>query len=281
MSDRPIRRWLITGVSSGLGRAVAEHALAQGDIVVGTLRQSAQMAEFETLAPGRAFALQLDVTDDAAVEAGVATAIETAGGLDILVNNAGYALMGPTEDISVEEARRQIETNVMGVVKTTLAVLPYFRAHGGGRIVNIGSVASVIGFPTNAFYSASKHAVAGFSEGVAKEVGRFGIKVTVVEPGGFRTKFGASSLVLPAKVSPHNVELVETIRSRLQTFAGNATNDPARGAAVIGALVEMDEPPIHLPLGADGFKMIGDALKARQDEYAKFEAFGSDTAYPA
>jgi NAD(P)-dependent dehydrogenase (short-subunit alcohol dehydrogenase family) len=272
------KRWIVTGVSSGLGRSIAEAALRRGHAVAGTLRDEGQFADFEALAPGRAIAVRMDVTDDAGVAAAMADAISRLGGLDVLVNNAGYALMGPAEDISLDEAALQMNTNFLGVLRVTKAALPTLREQGGGRIINIASVAAVIGFPMNSLYSASKHAVAGFSEGLAKEVARHGIKVTSVEPGGFRTKFGTGSLKLPAQVSEANAPVVETIKARMTAFAADAVNDPDKGGEVICDLAEMDEPPVHLALGADGYRMITDALKARLAEYERFEPFGSATA---
>jgi NAD(P)-dependent dehydrogenase (short-subunit alcohol dehydrogenase family) len=276
-TDTP-RRWLITGVSSGLGRAIAEYALERGDIVVGTLRQPAQMAAFAALAPGRAFPLQLDVTDDAAVGPAVAEAIAMAGGLDVLVNNAGYALVGAAEDMALAEARRQMETNFIAVLKTCQAVLPHFRAQGHGRILNIASVAAVMSFPLYTLYAASKHAVAGFTEGFAREVKRFGVRVSSVEPGGFRTNFGGSSMVVTENVSEPYAANIEATRARMAGFGGQAANDPLRGAAVIAALVELDEPPVHVALGADGYSMITGALQSRLEEYAAFREMASDTA---
>lgn len=277
--SKPGKRWLITGVSSGLGRALAEHALSRGDIVVGTLRKREQFDAFAALAPGRAIPLQLDVTDDAAVAPAVAEAIAQAGGLDVLVNNAGYALMGPVEDIALTEARHEIETNFFGVLKLSQAVLPHFKAQGGGRIINIASVAAVVGFPMNALYSASKFAVSGLSEALAKEWAGFGVKVTSVEPGGFRTNFALGSLALPQAVSPHNAAAVEAIQTRMAGFARTATNDPAKGAAVIAALADLDDPPAHLALGADGYAMITGALQGRLAEYERFKDFAGGTAY--
>ncbi|HET6971870.1 MAG TPA: SDR family oxidoreductase, partial [Phenylobacterium sp.] len=229
------RRWLVTGVSSGLGRAIAEAALARGDLVAGTLRKPDQMAAFSALAPGRAFPIQLDVIDDAAVGAGVAQAIAELGGLDVVVNNAGYALMGAAEDVSIAEARRQMETNFFGPLKICQAVLPHFRAQGHGRIINIASVAAIMGFPMNSMYVASKHAAAGFSESLSKELARFGVKVTSVEPGGFRTEFGTGSLNLPAQVSEPYAQITDALKTRMTQFAGSAVNDPAKGAEVIAA----------------------------------------------
>ena len=280
MSDS-IRRWLITGVSSGLGRAVAKQALLRGDIVVGSLRRRDQFDSFAALAPGRAIPLQLDVTDDAAVAPAVAEAAARAGGLDVLVNNAGYALMGPVEDITLTEARRQIETNLLGVLKVSQAALPYFKAGGGGRIINIGSVAGVVGFPMNGLYAASKFAVLGLSEALSKEWAGFGVKVTSVEPGGFRTNFALGSLAIPQTVAPHNVGAVEAIKARMAGFAKTAANDPDKGAAAIVALADLDEPPAHLALGADGYAMITGALKGRLEEYERFRDLGGATAYDA
>jgi len=274
-----VRKWLITGVSSGLGRAIAEQALARGDIVAGTLRKREQFENFAALAPGRAIPIALDVTDDAAVGPAVSNAIAAADGLDILVNNAGYALMGPIEDIGLAEARREIETNFIGVLKLSQAVLPHFRAQNAGHIINIGSVASVIGFPMNGLYCASKFAVAGLTEALAKEGAAFGLKVTCVEPGGFRTEFGMGSLALPKKVSTHNAAAVDATRIRMAAFAQTAMNDPARGAAVIVALTDLYEPPVHFALGADGYAMITAALQARLAEYERLEGFGGDTAH--
>jgi len=283
MSQAPSKslRWLITGVSSGLGRALAEAALARGDTVVGTLRKPEQFEAFAALAPGRAKPLALDVTDDAAVGPVVERAVAEAGGLDVLVNNAGYALMGAVEDVSLPEMRRQMETNFFGTLKMAQAVLPHFRAQGHGRIINIASVAAVIGFPMNGAYAASKFAVAALSESLGREAERFGIKVTCVEPGGFRTEFGAGSLATPARVSEPYAQATEMLKGRMLAFARTAANDPAKGAQAILSLADLEEPPAHLTLGADGYAMITGALQARLAEYEKFLALGAGTAYDA
>jgi NAD(P)-dependent dehydrogenase (short-subunit alcohol dehydrogenase family) len=272
-------RWLVTGVSSGFGRGIAQAALARGDVVVGTLRRPEQFEAFSALAPGRAFPIQLDVTDDAAVEPAVRSAIEQAGGLDVLVNNAGYPLMGPAEDITLAEARKQIETNFFGVLKMTRAVVPHFRAQGHGRIINISSVAAVVGFPLNSLYVAAKHAVYGFSEAMAGELAPFGIKVTSLEPGGFKTEFGAGSLALPARTSEPYVEAMDTLRARMASFAQRATNDPGKGGAAIVALADLEDPPVHLALGEDGYGMITGALQKRLADYEKNRELGFGTAH--
>ena len=273
------RRWLVTGVSSGLGRSIAAAALTRGGHVAGTLRDVSQFEAFEALAPGRATAIRLDVTSDDQVRSGVEDAIARLGGLDVLVNNAGYALMGPAEDITVEEARQQLDANFLGVLRMVQAVMPTFRSQDAGRIINIASVAGVVGFPMNSLYSASKHAVVGFTEALAKEVSRDGIKVTSVEPGGFRTRFGTAGLKTPSDVSPRNAAVVEKLRARMTEFAGAAVNDPDRGGDAICDLAELDEPPVHVALGADGYAMITGALTTRLEEYERFRTLGGATAY--
>jgi len=273
------RRWLITGVSSGLGRAIAEAALAAGDHVAGTLRKRDQFASFEALAPGRAHAIALDVTEDDAPAVAVEEAVARLGGVDVLVNNAGYALVGPVEDISLVEARQEMETNFFGVLKMCQAVLPHFHARGGGRIINVASVAAVIGFPMNGLYGASKMAVYGLTETLAKELSPYGVKVTSIEPGGFRTNFALGSMAFPEKVSPHNRIAVEATQARMADFARIAQNDPAKGAQAVLALAAMDKPPVHLSLGEDALAMITGALKGRIEEYERFRDIGAKTAF--
>ncbi len=191
MNERK-RAWLITGVSSGLGRALAEAVLSRGEIVIGTLRKREQMAEFEALAPGRANSKLLDVTDKSQVRDAVTQAIQSAGGIDVVVNNAGYGLSGAAEEVSDGEIRQQMETNFFGLVAVTQAALPFMRAQKRGHIVNISSVAGYKGILGMSIYSASKFAVEGFSEGLAAEAAHLGIRVTIVEPGAFRTRWASN-----------------------------------------------------------------------------------------
>ncbi len=273
------KSWLITGVSSGLGRALAEAALARGDQVAGTLRNEAQLAEFEALAPGRAHAISLDVTDDEAVGPAVRAARDAMGGLDVVVNNAGYALIGAAEELSLDEIRRQMETNVVGVIKVCQAVLPLMREAGGGRIINIASVAAARGIPAYSLYCASKYAVSGFSAALALEVGGFGVKVTAVEPGGFRTKFGSTSLTASKRSIEAYAPLVSMIKERMKSFDTLAANDPEKGAEALLALADMDDPPVYAALGADGLQMVRDAVAARLAEYDRSEGVLTDTAF--
>ncbi len=271
------KRWLVTGVSGGLGRAIAVHALARGDIVAGTLRRADQLAAFAHVAPGRAHPVQLDVTDDN-VAPTLETAIAAMGGVDVLVNNAGYCLVGAAEDVSLAEARLELETNLLGTLKMIQAVVPFFRAQANGRIINVASVAGAMGIPLFSLYSASKFAVVGLSEALAKELAPFGIRVTAVEPGGLRTEFGAGSLHVSATVSPPYAAATHNITTRLAAARDKAVNDPAKAAAAIASLVDMADPPVHAAIGADGLTAVRAALEARLMDYARGGPELTDTA---
>jgi NAD(P)-dependent dehydrogenase (short-subunit alcohol dehydrogenase family) len=274
------KAWLITGVSSGLGRAIAEAALGAGDVVVGTLRKPEQFAAFEALAPGRAHALALDVTNAEAVGPAVDAAAALAGGLDVVVNNAGYGLVGAVEELTEAEAAREMDTNFFGVFRVVKAAIPHLKARGGGSILNIGSVAGARGFPGMGLYCASKFAVAGLSQALAKELAPFGIRVTVVEPGGFRTNFGAASMAWAQNPLPDYAAMTTRLRESMERPVVPAPNDPARGATVVLALAAMENPPVHLALGADGRKYIRDAIHARLADYDLHVDLVESTAYP-
>lgn len=274
------RTWFVTGVSSGLGRAIAQAALAAGDTVVGTLRKPEQFAAFEALAPGRAHAIALDVTDASAVPAAVQKAVDLTGGLDVVVNNAGYGLVGAVEELTEPEAELQMDTNFFGVFRVVKAAIPHLKSRGGGAIINIGSVASARGFPSMGMYSASKFAVAGLSQALSKELAPFNIRVTVVEPGGFRTNFGAGSMGWAANPLPDYAATTARMRDSMERPAVPAPNDPARGAQVILALSAMASPPAHMALGSDGRKMVQSAVSARLADYDLHVDLVESTAYP-
>lgn len=274
------KTWFVTGVSSGLGRAIAEAALSAGHVVVGTLRKADQFAAFEALAPGRAHALSLDVTDAEAVGPAVDSVTRLTGGLDVVVNNAGYGLVGAVEELSEAEAAREMDTNFFGVFRVVKAAIPHLKARGGGSIINIGSVAGARGFPGMGLYCASKFAVAGLSQALAKELAPFGIRVTVVEPGGFRTNFGVASMTWAQDPLPDYASMTARMRESMERPTVPAPNDPARGAAVILALAAMEKPPVHLALGADGRKYILDAIHARLADYDLHVDLVESTAYP-
>jgi NAD(P)-dependent dehydrogenase (short-subunit alcohol dehydrogenase family) len=272
------RRWLVTGVSSGLGRALAEHVLDRGHTVVGTLRRANAAEEFEELAPGRSLALVLDLSDETAVPGVVRQAAARAGGLDVLVNNAGYSLVGAVEETSLAEAAQIMATNFFAPLRLTQAVLPLFREQGHGFIVNVASVASTIGFPLTAMYSASKGALAAWSDALAAELAGSGLRVTCVEPGGLRTRFAGPSLRSVALSLPEYADAVAATKQRYAAAADHMPNDPARAAAVIADLAEMDQPPVRLALGADAHTYLTDALQQRIADYSRHHDWCTDTA---
>jgi NAD(P)-dependent dehydrogenase (short-subunit alcohol dehydrogenase family) len=208
--------------------------------------------------------LSLNVTDEIQAEMAVQTIIKTFGRLDVLVNNAGYGNVSPIEDTSLAEFRAQIETNLFGVIILTKAVLPYFRERKGGRIIQITSIAGRIGPIGRAPYAAAKWGVEGFTESLAKEVAPLGIKVTIVEPGGFRTDFAGSSTVLRAGRPEYDSTVGATARFQ-ESYNGKQPGDPARAAAAILTLASMEEPPLRIVLGSDAY------AAAEKNDLAKIE----------
>ncbi len=274
-----MKTWLITGASSGFGQAFANAALEHGDSVVATFRNAAQAKAFEAGAPGAALGLVMDVTDSRAVEAGIAAGLERFGRIDVLVNNAGYALRAPIEQTSDQEALDQLNVNVLGVLRVTRAVLPVMRQQGGGRIINMCSLSGTIAFPTLGFYAVSKAGVMLLSETLAQEVSGQGIFVTCVEPGGFRTNFGGSSMVKPASDVPEPyAQLVATMDANMAKFGEFASGDPKLAAKKIIELAEMTAPPVRVALGDDALPTLRHALEKRLDEYEGSAALGQGTS---
>ena len=270
MQPRPTpRRWLITGVSSGLGRALAEHLLDRGDTVIGTLRKPQQAEEFDNLALGRSIGLVLDVTDESAVSVLVPVAIDRAGGLDVLVNNAGHSLIGAVEETSLDEAKKLMAVNFFSALHLTQTVLPHFRGQRRGHVVNVSSLAGTIGFPFTAMYSASKSALAAWSDALAAETASFGIKVTCLEPGGLRTNFASSSLRSVRESLAAYAAPVAAVKQRYAAAADLMPNDPRKAAAVIAHLVDLETPPVRAALGADAHSSLTTALEQRIAGYAK------------
>lgn len=272
--------WLITGVSSGFGRRLAEAVLARGDQVVGTVRNASQIAPFEEMSPrGYAHGLQLDVTDAAAVPHVIQQALARAGRIDVLVNNAGYGLFGALEEVSDTEAKQLFETNFFGTVNAIRAVLPHFRQRGSGHIVNLSSLAGLIGIAGCSFYCASKHAVEGLSESLARELQPFGVRVTLVEPGGFRTNFAGRSMQWSEAVLPAYAETVGVLRAQMTHYHGTQSGDPAKAAAAIIQAVCADEPPLRLPLGPDAVSVLRKKLVSLQDNLDAWAEVSSATDF--
>ena len=283
MSHNPNpQRWLITGASSGFGLELARAALARGDTVVGTLRQRAQADSFEQLAPGRSHAVLLDVTRADDIGPAVQLAVQKAGGVDVLVNNAGYGLFGVVEEVSDAEARHVMETNFFGALNVTRALLPHLREQRSGHIFNITSVAGVIGFPGCGLYAASKFALEGASEALAGELAPFGVRVTIVEPGGFRTNFAGGSMRQAGQVLQAYVDTpAGKARQSISRYDGHQPGDPAKAALAIIAALEAPEAPLRLVLGADGLAMVRGKHEGVLKQLALWESVSVNTAFTA
>ncbi|KRG40099.1 short-chain dehydrogenase [Stenotrophomonas panacihumi] len=271
------RLFLITGVSSGFGRALAQAALADGHRVVGTVRHAEAAGAFENLAPGRAFARLLDVTDFEAIVPQVNEVEATLGPIDVLVNNAGYGHEGVMEESPLDDMRRQFDTNVFGAVAMMRAVLPHMRARRSGRILNITSMGGFITMPGIAYYCGSKFALEGISETLGKEVRALGIHVTAVAPGSFRTDWAGRSMVRAPRAIADYDSLFDPIRERRQAVSGHQLGDPAKAARAMLELVEADDPPTHLLLGSDALSLVREKLAQMTRDIDAWEALTRST----
>ncbi|WP_331743838.1 SDR family oxidoreductase (plasmid) [Streptomyces sp. NBC_01136] len=245
--------WFITGTSRGIGRAFAQSALERGDKVAATARNVATLDDLVTkYGDDAVLPLALDVTDKAAVAATVAAAHEKFGRLDVVVNNAGYGLFGMVEEVTEQQLRDQMETNLFGAFWVTQAVLPILRAQHSGHIVQVSSVGGVAAFPSLGAYHASKWALEGFSESLAHEVAGAGIKVTIVEPGGFTTDWGGSSAV-QAELNPAYDQVREAIAAR---FGDARYSDPSNAGAALLHIVDAENPPLRVLFGTEPIEII-------------------------
>ena len=257
--------WLITGTSRGLGREIAIAALEAGHHVAATARKVSDLANLEKTYGDKVLTLALDVTNESQANEAVQKTISTFGRLDVLVNNAGYGNVAPIEDTSLEEFREQIETNLFGTIILTKAALPYFREQRSGHFIQVTSIAGRIGPTGRAPYAAAKWGVEGFSETLAKEVATFSVKVTIVEPGGFRTDFAGASTSLKEGRPEYDETVGKTARFQRE-FNGKQPGDPKRAAAVLLRIASEQNPPLRLVLGSDAYNA------AEKNDLAKVEA---------
>jgi len=274
------KTFLITGVSSGLGRAFAAAALQAGHQVAGTVRDASQMAAFEALAPTRATALLLDVTDDKAVLEVADTVERQLGPIDVLISNAGYGVEGTVEESTMDDLRRQFDVNVFGTIAAVKAVLPFMRRRRSGHIVTVSSMAGVTALPGVAFYGASKFAVEGFSDSLAQEVAGFGIHVTCLALGAFRTDWAGRSMTRVQRTIPDYDSLFAPIRAARQAKDGNQAGDPARAAQALLTILNSDHPPVHLVLGSDARHLIEHGRKRLQQDLATWASLTASTDFP-
>ena len=262
----------ITGVSSGFGQALAREALLAGHRVIGTVRSMAAVREFEALDPAKARAYMLDVTDTTSIDKLVADVEATFGPVDVLVNNAGYGHEGVLEESSLEEMRKQFDVNVFGAVAVTKAFLPYFRQRRRGHIINITSMGGFITMPGIAYYCGSKFALEGLSEVMGKELAPFGIAVTAVAPGSFRTDWAGRSMQRsPRRIADYD-EVFDPIRQARQEKSGKQLGDPQKAAKAILQLIGSEKPPAHLLLGSDALSLVRAKLAELSAEMDAWEA---------
>ncbi len=275
------KTWLITGSSRGFGWELAKAALTSGDRVVATARHPEQLDGLVREYGARARAVALDVTDAAAARAAVQLAVEAFGALDVVVNNAGYALSAAIEDMSDEDFRAQIETNLFGVVNVTKAALPVLHAQRSGHFIQFSSIGGRVGgTPGLSAYQTAKWAVEGFSEVLANEVKPLGIKVTIIEPGGFRTDWGGASMRTPPVSEDYDQTAGAMNRYRAATV-DTWPGDPARAGAIIVDIVRLDDPPLRLLLGAGAVESAEKASQARAAEAAQWAEVSRSADFPA
>lgn len=271
------KRILITGASSGFGRALASEAAAAGHHVVGTLRRAEDIPAFEALAPGRACARLLDVTDVERIQTVVDEIEMTLGPVDVLVNSAGYGHEGVLEESPLAEMRQQFEVNVFGAVAMMKAVLPGMRSRRSGWILNITSMGGLITLPGIAYYCGSKFALEGISEAVGKEVRDFGIHVTAIAPGSFRTDWAGRSMVRTPRSIPDYDAIFDPIRERRKQASGKQLGDPVKAAQAMLQVIESDAPPPHLLLGSDALALVQEKIAGLIDGMARWEAVTRST----
>lgn len=279
MSKSRQRVFLITGASSGFGRAFAQAALSAGHVVIGTVRSEAAKDAFEQLQPDRAHGVVLDVTEFAKIDAAVAVVTERTGPVDVLVNNAGYGHEGTLEESSLDELLHQFNVNVFGAVAMIKAVLPSMRARRTGHIINMTSMAGLTTFPGISYYSGSKFALEGISDSLAQEVRGFGISVTAVAPGSFRTDWAGRSMVRTERSIADYDAVFDPVRQARQAKDGRQAGDPDKAARVLLDLVEHPDPPIHLLLGSDALSVVRRKLSTMQTAIDAWEVVSRSTDF--
>lgn len=271
---------VITGVSSGLGKAFATALLQAGFKVVGTVRKQEAVEDFEQLKPGSAFARILDVTDTPERLSSVVGEVEqNVGPTYALINNAGYGHEGTLEESSLDELRQQFEVNVFGAVAMMKAVLPYMRARREGRILNVTSMGGLMTMPGLSYYHGSKFALEGISSSLAKEVRPLGIYVTAIEPGMFRTDWAGRSMVRSARTIADYDAIFDPIREARKSRSGHQPGDPAKAGKAIAEFIIAPEPPLHLLLGSDAFDYVHKELEVLQSEFSTWKPLTRSTNF--
>jgi len=249
--------WLITGISSGLGKALSESVIENGDFVIGTFRQQSQVDEFNKSNTKNSQGVLLDITNEKDVGKSIQKIISEHGKIDVLVNNAGMGFVGAIEETSMKEVRNVFEPNFFGTLKLTQTVLPFMRREKNGHIIQISSHGGIKAFAGFGIYNASKFALEGFSEAMAQEVSPLGIKVSIVEPGPFRTNFAGNGLGQAENVINDYSETAGAFRTKLKGVDGKQEGDPIKASKAIIDLVNSENPSLRLPLGKVALMTIG------------------------
>ena len=270
--------WLVTGSSRGLGRAIVEAGLAAGNKVLATARNSESLGDLSAQYRSQVKLFDLDVTDESAAAAAVKTAIDTFGSLDAVINNAGYGNLSSVEDTPISDFRAQIETNLFGTIIVTKAALPYFRERKRGHFVQFSSMGGRIGPPGRGPYSAAKWGVEGFSEVLSRETAPLGIKVTIVEPGGFRTDFAGRSTKLSEGHPEYDTTVGATARFQ-RDYNGKQPGDPKKAARAIVQLTQERNPPLRLLLGSDAYNGAEKNDLSRLEEARRWKELSLSTDF--
>ncbi len=272
--------WFITGTSTGFGRLLAEEVLKRGDRVIATARKLDKVSDLETQYPRGALAVALDVTDAGQVDSAVTQAFAKFGQVDVLVNNAGYGVAGAVEEVSEDEFMPMFETNVFGLLRVTRAFLPHLRKQRSGHILNLSSIGGLTAGPGWGLYQSTKFAVEGLSEALAQEVAPLGIRVTIIEPGPFRTDFlGRSGVEAETKIADYD-STAGNARRYMSGQDGKQPGDPLKAVQAMIAVVESENPPLRLLLGAGALKRVRQKLETWQSEIAAWEPVTVGADFP-
>jgi NAD(P)-dependent dehydrogenase (short-subunit alcohol dehydrogenase family) len=276
----PTRTWLITGVSSGFGRELTTQLLDRGERVVGTVRDTAKVADLSATYPDMFRAEVLEMTDRAAVRALVDRTADRLGRLDVVISNAGYGLFGAAEELTDQQVDDIIATNLTGSITLIRAALPHLRAQGSGRIIQLSTYGGQVAFPGNSLYHATKWGIEGFCESVAAEVAPFGVGVTIVEPGGARTEFRYGSARVAELMPEYDGNPAHAFQRMLDPANGLAVGDPARMAARIIESVDVEPAPLRLMLGSQALQDTIATLRTRIENFEAQAEVAASTDFP-
>ena len=279
MSTSSNKVWFITGSNSGFGRSLTEAVLAKGDRVVATTRHPEEIEDLVKQYPDTVKAVSLDITKASEISSAIDTALATFGQVDVLVNNAGFGTLGAVEEIEAEKVRHQFEVNCFGTLNLTKALLPHLRQRRSGHVLNVSSVGGFTAFPGTGIYCATKFAIEGYSEALAKEIAPLGIKLTLVEPGAFRTEFAGDSLATPDNQIDDYEETAHKFVKMQEQRSGEQPGDPDKAAQAMIKVVESDNPPMRLVLGEDALKATRQKIETFQKELDEWEEVTLSTSF--